>query len=128
MRATIRRHLLFALTSVGLLLANIFTLRALVELSRGNSTASHHVLIPLVTLVLIFQSRAWIFADARPAPAGLAVVAAGVALAAFGWTIQGNAQDPDWLSVAVSRVAGGSTRALSAVVPCFHGADSDSPP
>jgi exosortase len=65
----------------GLLLANLDVFLALFRLSRVDDTASHIVLIPVITAILIYQNRDAIFAAARPQVKwGLAVVAVGVIL------------------------------------------------
>jgi exosortase len=77
-----RRTALFGVYSLCLMLANLGVLRALVELARNNATASHHLLIPLVTLALMFHRRDVIFSDVRSDwRAGAGVVLAGLGLA-----------------------------------------------
>jgi exosortase len=74
---------LFAVYSAGLMLAHLQVLRALVELSRGDSSASHLILVPFVSLALVVQARAGIFSSARfEWRRGLAVIGVGVA-----WTL-----------------------------------------
>ena len=69
-------------TSIGLsLLAAIPLLDELWALSRSNDSASHVVMIPLVSLALVWMDRASVFAVVRTSWAGAAVVAAGALLA-----------------------------------------------
>src|SRR5262245_57777983 len=56
-----RRHILFASCSLALLSVSSGPLRELMLLGRDNPTASHHVLVPLVTIALIYLDRAVIF-------------------------------------------------------------------
>jgi exosortase len=82
--------LLLALFTAVLLAANAEPIRALFELARTNPTASHVVLVPLVTLALLFQDRTTTFADVRAAWwSGSAIVIAGllVLAAARTWDI-----------------------------------------
>ena len=56
-------------------------MRALVDYSRSNATASHLIAVPFVTLVLIYQDRGAIFSSIRFAPlsgAGLVLVGLGL--------------------------------------------------
>lgn len=77
-----RRHALLGAFVVAVLTAHPGTVDALIDLSRNDSTASHHVLIPFVVLVLVLQSRGSIFKSVRTAaPAGLGVIVAGLGLA-----------------------------------------------
>jgi exosortase len=60
-------------------LANMSPLRALVELSGKDSSASHLLLIPFITLALIYRRRESIFSTVRFAwRAGLGVILAGL--------------------------------------------------
>jgi exosortase len=80
-----RRTLLFGIYSLCLMLVNAGVLRALTNVSLENPTASHHVLIPLVTLALLYQGRAAIFSSLRSAPvSGLAVFLFGFGLSMAG--------------------------------------------
>jgi exosortase len=70
----------FAAYSLALTLGSLPILRAVVELSRSDSSASHLVLIPFVTIALIYQDRKRIFSSARFGwGAGLGTIAVGVA-------------------------------------------------
>lgn len=79
-----RRHALFGVFVVAVLAVHPGTLGALIDLSRNDSTASHHVLIPLVTLVLVLLRRESIFSFVgTAAPASVGVILAGLGLAWF---------------------------------------------
>ena len=98
-----RRHALFGMFVAGLLAAHAHTLGALADLSRNDDTASHHVVIPLVVLMLVFQGRRSIFSSVRTAaPAGIGVVLTGLALAWFGRIGQASLGAHDALSVTVA--------------------------
>ena len=67
---------------LALALVHVPLLRALYGHSRGDETASHVVLIPLVTLFLVFQNRQAIFATVGTGRwTGAAVLGAGLAMA-----------------------------------------------
>ena len=77
-----RRTTFFGAYCLGLALAHASVLRALYEYSRENVSASHVVLIPFVSALLIFQGRASIFAKVRTSWfVGLAIVLFGAGLA-----------------------------------------------
>ena len=64
---------------------NMPTLQALFEFSNQNATASYVLLIPLVTLALVYQERNSIFSDVRiDWPAALPFIVAGAALMGAG--------------------------------------------
>ena len=68
-----------------LLLANLSVVRALIDLSRQDDTASHLVLIPFVSLALIYARRDVIFATVRTAwSAGIVMILSGVSLSVWG--------------------------------------------
>ena len=72
---------LFSLSCLGVALANASALRALYELGRQDSTASHLIVIPFVTMGLLFQDRAKIFSVVRwDVVSGLAGIAVGLAI------------------------------------------------
>ncbi len=74
------RTALFAAYSVCLGLASLDVLRALIELSTTDPTSSHLVLIPFITLALIYHRREAIFSTAGFAwHGGLSLIAAGLA-------------------------------------------------
>jgi exosortase len=75
------RAIMFGLYSIGLVLADWKSLFALYELSRSDQTASHLTLIPVVTLVLMYQNRRSIFSSARFAfGPGCGLIAVGAVL------------------------------------------------
>ena len=61
------RHGLFGASWLGITLMFAGVIGALVDHSRQDMTASHLVLIPFVTAVLVFQGRATIFASVETA-------------------------------------------------------------
>jgi exosortase len=64
---------------------NLPTLQALFEFSNQNATASYVLLIPLVTVALVYQERDSIFSDVRiDWPAALPFIVAGAALMGAG--------------------------------------------
>ena len=78
---SLRRNVLFGIYCLCLILANLGVLHALIDLSRNDTTASHLVLIPFVTLALIYQDRHSIFSSIRSAVlAGVGLILAGVGL------------------------------------------------
>jgi exosortase len=92
----------FAAYALCVLAAGAGTLKALIALSIGDPTASHLVLIPFVSVALIWHNRTSIFDSVRmDASAGVAVISIGAALAAAGWTASGSGAS-DSLSVAVA--------------------------
>ena len=81
-------------------------LRALYDHSRHDETASHLVAIPAVSIPLIYLARTTVFAAVRTAPgAGLAVIAAGVALALAGPWYGPALGRPDALALSVGALA-----------------------
>ena len=94
-----RRTFFFTCYCLGLSLAYAPVLRALFDYSRQNVTASHVMVIPLVTAVLIYQDRTRIFSLVRTswAPA-IAVVLVGVGLSMVASTSRRGAGDADWLT------------------------------
>ncbi len=101
----VKRTVLFALYAVGVALANVSVLRAMYELSRQDATASHLVLIPFVTIGLIWMSRQRMLATVQwDWPGGLILIGTGVALwlAARMW---GAATHPGGLSLLVGAMA-----------------------
>ena len=76
-----RRNVLFGAYCLCLILIHLSILRLLFDFSRANVTASHLILIPFVTLALIFRDRRSIFSSVQSAgPAGLVLILAGVGL------------------------------------------------
>ena len=97
-----KRTFFFTLYCLGLSLAYAPVLRALFDYSRQNVTASHVVVIPLVTAVLIHQDRTRVFSSVRtPWGPGLAVILLGAGLAIVASMYRG-AADADWLTWRVS--------------------------
>ena len=110
-------------------LVNWGTASALFHLSRDDATASHLILIPLVTVALIFQERDRIFTRVRTDwAAGLTVMIAGVAAAGdpvVGCSVvvvvggRNRAAVDRGVSPGL-RARGGKGGALSAAVPGVH--------
>jgi exosortase len=95
-----RTHLPFAAYSLCLVAVNIPALGAMLDLSRRSPTDSHILLVPVISLVLMYQRRDAIVAAARPAvPAGAAVILLGIGLAALGRMHQTSGGRDDALSV-----------------------------
>jgi exosortase len=92
------RTLAFAGFTAALAAANAGVLAAVYELSRRNVTASHHLMIPLVSLVLVWMRRDEIFASTgwawRP---GLGIILAGAGLL-LPAVLSGPAGPPDALT------------------------------
>lgn len=100
-----RRHWLFAAYCLGVCVAHGQVLRALFDYSRQDMSASHLVLIPLVTCGLVYQNRDSIFASARTAwREGASVVLAGLALSVAAVVYRPSDGGYDGLSAAVSAV------------------------
>jgi exosortase len=80
--ATLRRRTLwFVVFSLCVIAVNVQALRALVSLARSDQTASHIVLIPFVTLALIYRRRDSIFSSVESAALpGIVVMVAGLGL------------------------------------------------
>jgi exosortase len=73
------RAILFAAYTLCLLAIGASVAQELITLSLGNETASHVLLVPLVTVVLIYHSRKSIFSSVRTAvPAGVPVILVGL--------------------------------------------------
>jgi exosortase len=82
-----RRRMLFGIYSACVIFGSISVVRGLVSFSLHNDTASHHVLIPFVTLALLYQNRSRIFSSIEFAPVvGLAVTLLGLGLLMTGAT------------------------------------------
>jgi exosortase len=104
MRLEARTALFFAYCA-GVALVHMNVLHALYLYARRNETASHVVLVPFVTLVLIRLSRSPIFAASQVAwgrGLGLIVVGAGLSLGA--WLASGSLTAEDALSLAVGGI------------------------
>src|SRR5262245_9260239 len=65
--------------------AHAAVVRALIEYSQQDVTASHVILVPFVSIALIFANRTAIFSSMSTKPAvGLPLIAAGLGLSAIG--------------------------------------------
>jgi exosortase len=94
-----RRTVLFGAYCLGLSLAHAHVLRALYDYSRENVSASHVVLIPLVTAVLIVQDRRRVFSSFRTSwPSGMAIVLLGAGLSIAARLSSGGAAHTDSLT------------------------------
>jgi exosortase len=84
---TIHRHALFSGFVLAVLAVNGRVLADVVDLAMHDSTASHLILIPFVTIALIFQRRHAVFAEARTLGGFkiAAVVLATIAVWALCW-------------------------------------------
>lgn len=92
---------LLGVYTLALLAANATLLRQLFVFARGNETASHVVLVPIVSLVLLYQDRAAIFAARQSAHlAGIAIIATGLMALILG-RVSSTGQD-EALSMAVA--------------------------
>jgi exosortase len=85
---------------------------ALYEYSRQNATASHVILIPLVTLVLVYQRKEEVFARlGRDWAGGVVFLACGAGLSLVGLTLSGAAHPEDqlapWVAAIVAYCIGG---------------------
>lgn len=98
------RALLFGTYCVTVALLSLDALSALLALARTDETASHLLLVPLVSAVLIYQGRRSIFASVRASrSAGLPVIIAGVALFLFAlWLRPPSGVQGDALTVAIA--------------------------
>jgi exosortase len=80
--SAVKRVVLFSVYCAAVLAVNGRIVYGLVDLSRTHDTASHHVLIPFITLALIFQGRDSIFSSVKSDWwGGLLVILSGVGLA-----------------------------------------------
>lgn len=98
----LQTHLLFGVYSLCLVALNARALRALIELSMHNATASHLVLVPFITAALICLERDSIFSSVRSFGAleiGVFVVVG--ALAWVGCLSWASPTAPDFLSATV---------------------------
>jgi exosortase len=97
------RHILFGAWWLTVTVVQAGTLRALIDHSRQDMSASHLVLIPLVSAALMIRSRNDIFSSLRWSPigaAGLGLLGAGVWLSAVASHASGDAAN--WLTPAVA--------------------------
>jgi len=95
--------MILAIYSLALLLINLPVVTALVNHAMQDVTASHLLLVPVVTATLMYQSRERIFAIRRPAwLGGSLVIAAGIGLMFAGRMAWRPADPVDALSVMVA--------------------------
>jgi exosortase len=100
-----RSTLGFTLFSLVLMAVNYAVIGDLVGYAQANMTGSHILLVPFVTLALLFQDREAIFGSVQPAVrAGLVVVAAGIVLMLAGRYSPGTYEAPGLLSVSAAGV------------------------
>jgi exosortase len=100
-----KKHLLFGAYLLLLIAASLPALRALVELSMRDMSASHLILVPFVTAVLIFQERDRVFVAGNfPSLAGVGVIAAGLALLGAASVYRPSPGFDDTLSLQMSAV------------------------
>lgn len=78
-------HLRFAAYTICLLVPHASIVRALVDFSQQDVTASHVILVPFVSIALIYMNRAAIFSSVTTALGlGLPIIAVGIALSLAG--------------------------------------------
>jgi exosortase len=78
-------HLRFTIYTICLLAANAGIVRALVAFSQQDVTASHVILVPFVSIALIYANRTPIFSSVTTKLSlGLPIIAAGIALSLVG--------------------------------------------
>jgi exosortase len=79
------RHVLFGAFTLALLGGHARTVRGVIDLSLSDGTASHLILVPFVTLALLYDRRHWVFAENPP---GMAIAAWRLgALLALSWIV-----------------------------------------
>lgn len=89
--------------TLALLAGNVAVLHAVVNHAVGNATASHILIIPFVTLALLYQDRGTIFLPSRPARfLGGVVIVLGFALMVAARLAGGADMAGDFLSLAVA--------------------------
>jgi exosortase len=98
-----QRHAVFLAYGAAVAAAYVEVLWLLFEHGRRDMSASHLLVIPLVTAALVFQNRERVFAGVQPAARlGAGVILAGLALVWLAWQ-QGPLVAPGWpLSLAVA--------------------------
>src|SRR5437660_12910094 len=97
------RTLLFAAYGLCVAAAGAGAIGALLDLSWRDPTASHHVLVPLISAALIVWRRDRIFRDVETDARGaLPLVLAGFALGGFGAVVQTFPISRDALSLKVA--------------------------
>ena len=101
------RAVLFTGYLVGLAALYAGPIQALIDLSRTNPTASHVVLVPLVSVALVMLKRRAIFSStAWGWRAGSAVIAAGAALGFYGRGLEGDALSVTTAGLVVATIGG----------------------
>ena len=96
-------HPRFTAYTICLFAAHAGTVRALIELSQRDVTASHVMLVPFVSIALIYANRIAIFSSVRTQwGLGLPIVVAGIGLAVVG---QVAVEGTNALSVSVAGLA-----------------------
>src|SRR4051812_38266590 len=99
------RTLFFAAYALCLVVINARVTGALVDLSLHDATASHHVLVPFISLALIYWRRDLIFRDAEgDVWTGSLIVAAGSILALVAAGLPAAPLSRDALSLKVAAV------------------------
>jgi exosortase len=118
-------HRRFAAYTICLFAAHGGIVRALVELSQRQVTASHVILVPFVSMALIYANRSAIFSSVTTQPGlGLPIVFAGLALSLVGqFAVEGtNALSVSVAGLALSWIGGyvvfyGTVAARAALFP-----------
>jgi exosortase len=118
-------HLRFTAYAIGLLAAHAGIVRALVDVSQRDVTASHVILVPCASLALIYANRQAIFSSVTTQPAlGLPIVVAGIVLSLIGqFVVEGtNALSVSVAGLALSLIGGyvlfyGAVAARAALFP-----------
>lgn len=101
---SVSSHLRFAAYTICLLTANAGIVRSLVEFSQRDVTASHVILVPFVSIALIYANRTAIFSSVKTTLGlGLPIVVGGIALSLVAQFVI--AEDTRALSVSVAGLA-----------------------
>jgi exosortase len=101
-----KRTALVGVYTAGLIAGTLGVWRMLFELARDDATASHVVLVPFVTLVLLYECRQAILASSIEwAPmAGGGVIATGMALLLFGMFHHRSGDPGNYLSIVTAGI------------------------
>lgn len=92
-----RRTLWFSVYAAAVAASSITVLRTLVQVSRADDSASHVLLVPAISIALIYYSRRTIFAAVSSAwLGGTLVILAGLALVVIGATGWAAGSDPSF--------------------------------
>jgi len=95
--------MLFSACSACLLAGNWSVLHALVELAHANPTASHTILVPFITLVLIYERRNALFTAAASFDRlGVGVALLGMGALSAGRVLGASDGSGNWLGVTVA--------------------------